>query len=110
MWLTRHVTVEASTCGGADTYLLYQQLDGRLALAGSLRMAARVRLAATPSAEEALRDLGKFSFVAPHISSAGRRNLLAVAELLCIIERLEDLHTKAQRMISSPSPSHNIYL
>ena len=45
-WLTRQGTVEASTCGGADASLLAQQLDGRLALADSLRTAATVWLAA----------------------------------------------------------------
>ena len=38
----------------ADASLLAQQLDGRLALADSLRTVVRVRLAAIPFAEEAL--------------------------------------------------------
>ena len=59
LWLTRQGTVEASTRGGADASLLAQQLDGRLASADSLQTAARVRLAAIPSAEEALHDLPK---------------------------------------------------
>ena len=73
-WLTRQGTVEASTRGGADASLLAQQLDGRLASADSLRTAARVRLAAIPSAEESLRDLGTFAFFASHLFSAGRRH------------------------------------
>ena len=59
-----------STCGGADASLLEQQLDGRLASADSLRMTARIRLAVIPSADEALRDLGTFAFVASHLFSA----------------------------------------
>ena len=101
-YLTRQGTVEASTCGGADASLLSQQLYGHLASAESLRTAARVRLAATLSAEEALRDLGTFDFVALHLLFAGRRHSSAAAELLHLIERLEKLHTKVQGMISSP--------
>ena len=70
-WLTRHGSVEVSTHGGADASLLAQQLDGRLALADSLRMATRIRLAVIPSADEALCDLGTFAFVASHLFSTG---------------------------------------
>ena len=92
-WLTQQGTVEVSTRGGADASLLAQQLDGRLDLVDSLRTAAQVRLAEIPSADEALRDLGTFAFVALHLFSAGGRHLSAVAELLCLIERLEEQHT-----------------
>ena len=98
--MTWQGTVEASTRGGADASLLAQQLDGRLASADSLRTAARVRLAAIPSAEEALRDLGTFAFVASHLFSAGGRHSSAVAELLRLIEILEELHTEVQGTIS----------
>ena len=101
-WLTRQGTVEASTRGGEDTSLLAQQLDRRLASADSLRTAVQVHLAAIPSAEEALCDLGTFAFVASHLFSAGGRNSTAVAELLRLIERLEELHTEVQGMISPP--------
>ena len=101
-WLTWQGTVKAPTRGVADASLLARQLDGRLESADSLRTAARVRLAAIPSAEEALRDLGTFAFVASHLFSAGGRHSSAVAELLRLIERLEELHTKVQGMISSP--------
>ena len=70
-WLTRHGTVEVFTCGGIDASLLAQQLDRRLASADSLRTAARVSLDAIPSAEEALRNLGTFAFVASHLFSMG---------------------------------------
>ena len=36
-----------------------------------MRMAARVRLAIIPSADEALRDLGTFDFFASHLLSTG---------------------------------------
>ena len=101
-WLTPQGTVETSTRGGTDASLLAQQLDGRLASADSLRTAARVRLAAIPSAEEALRDLGTFAIVASHLFSVGERHSSAVAELLRLIERLEELHMEVQGMISSP--------
>ena len=74
-----------STREGADASLLVQQLDGRLDLADSLQMAARVRLAVIPSAENALRDLGTFAFVTSHLFSAGGGHLSAVAKLLRFI-------------------------
>ena len=101
-WLTHKGTVEAVTRGGADASLLAQQLDGRLALEDSLRKAARVRLANIPSADEALHDLLIFSFVASHLFSVGRRHLSDVAELLRLIERLENIHTELQGIISPP--------
>ena len=72
------------------------------ASADSLRTAARVRLAAITYAEEALRNLGTFAFVASHLFCAGGRHWSAVAELLRVIERLEELHTEVQGVISSP--------
>ena len=101
-WLTCQGSVEASTRGGAYASLLAQQLDGRLALADSLQMAARVRLAAIPSADKALRDLGAFAFVALQLFCAGGDHLSAVVEPLRLIERLEELQTEVQGMISSP--------
>ena len=99
--LTSKVLVEASTCGGADSPLHMQQLDGRLASEESLMMGARVRLAVILSADKALRDLGAFDFVASHLFSAGGRHSSAVADLLRRIEILEELHTELQGMISS---------
>ena len=52
--------------------------------------------------EEALRDLGTFAFTALHLFSACGRHSSAVAELLRLIERLEELHTEVQEMTSSP--------
>ena len=65
-------------------------------------MAARFRLAVILSTDEALRNLGTFAFAMSHLFSAGRSHLSAVADLLCLIERLEKLHTKVQGMISPP--------
>ena len=62
-------------------------------------MSARVRLAAIPSADEELCDLVTFAFVLLHLFSADRRYLSAFAEILCIIERLEELHTEVQGII-----------
>ena len=73
-------------------------MGGRLVSADSLRTAVRVRLAAIPPAEEALRDLGTFAFDASHLLSMRGRHLSDVAELLQLIERLEEIHTKAQGM------------
>ena len=61
-----------------------------------MRMTPRVRFAVIPSADEALRDLGTFVFVASHLFSAGVRHLSSVVELLRFIERLEELHTEVR--------------
>ena len=71
-------------------------------MADSLWMSARVRLAAIPYADEVLRDLRNFAFVASHLFSAGGHYLYAVAKILYLIEKMEEIHTKVQRMISSP--------
>ena len=101
-WLTLQVSVKVSTCGGADAYLLAQQLDGRLASADSLQIFTRVCLDFIPSADKALRYLGLFVFVVLHLLSTGKRHSSAVAKLLHLIERLEELHKNVQGMISSP--------
>ena len=93
--------MKVDTCVVDDVSLLAQKLDGRLALAESLRTSMS-RLSTIPSPEEALRDLGTFAFVASHIFSAGGQHSSAVAELLCLIKRLKELHTKVQGIISSP--------
>ena len=100
-YLTCQVLAKASTFGGADASPLAQKLDGCLASTESLRMAARVCLAVIPSADKALHNLSTFSFVASHLFSVGRCHLSAVTKLLRLIERLEELHTKVQGMISS---------
>ena len=100
--MTHQGTVEASTCEGADAPLLVQQLDGCLASADSLRTNLRVRLACIPSADKKLRDLGTFAFVASYLFSAAGRHASAVAELLCLIKRLEEIHTKVQGIITTP--------
>ena len=94
--MTQKGTVEASTRGGADASLLAQ------ALADSLLTATRVRLSAIPSVDEALCELGTFAFVDSHLFSAGRRHSSVVVDLLCLITRLEELHTEVQGMILSP--------
>ena len=53
-----------------------------------------------PYADEVIRHLGKFAFVALHLLSSGGRHTETVAELLCFIKRLEELHTKVQGMIT----------
>ena len=66
-------------------------------------MAARVRLSIILSADESPYNIGTFAFVALHLFSAVGRHSSAVAELLRLIERLEDLHTEVQGVISSPN-------
>ena len=67
-------TVEASTRWGVDTYLIAQQLDGRLASEDSLWMAERVRLEDILSVDEKLLNLGTFLFVALQLLSVGRKH------------------------------------
>ena len=95
-------TVEASNRGRSYASLLAQHMDVSLASVESLRTAARVRLACTLSTDEALRNLGTFAFVLSHLFSTAGRQASALAELLCLIERLEELHAKVQGMIIPP--------
>ena len=100
-WLTCQGLVDASNRGGTDVSLLMQQLDGHLVLADSLCMAVRVRLAVIPSTDESLRKLVTFAFVPSHLFSVGGRHFSAFVKLLRLIERLEELHTEVQGLISS---------
>ena len=54
------------------------------------------------SMDEALCDLGTFSFFASHLLSAAGQHASAVAEILRLLKRLEELHTKVQGMITTP--------
>ena len=68
-------------------------------------MDAKYCLAAIPPTNEVLRDLGMFAFATSYLLSPGGRHSSAVMELLRLIERLEDLDTEVQGMISSPRPA-----
>ena len=67
-----------------------------------MRMTTRVRLAAIPFADEALRDLGTFTFIMSHIFSVGGHHLSDVSKLLRLIGRLEEIQTEVKRVISPP--------
>ena len=69
-------------------------MGGQLASADYLRTADQICLAAKLSMDEALRNLGTFAFVAVHLFSVIRRQVTVIAELLCLIERLEEIHTE----------------
>ena len=79
-----------------------QQMDGWLASVDSLWSAAQVHLAAILSADQVLCKLDKFAFVASHILYVGRRHAATVAELLILIERLEEHNTVVKEIIKSP--------
>ena len=68
-----------------------------MASAEYLQAAVILRLSDILYAEEALRDLGMFAFVTSHIFYAGGRKSSTATELLCLIDRMEDLHTKVSR-------------
>ena len=53
--------------------------------------------------DKSLRYLKTFSKIASYLFSTGVIHVAAVAELLCLIKRLEELHTKVCSMIK---PSH----
>ena len=65
----------------------------------------RVCLEDILSSDEALCDLGIFFSVASYLSFVVRRQSSAIVEILCLIEKLEDLHTEVQGIISSPNIS-----
>ena len=52
--------------------------------------------------------MGTFYFVLSHLFYAVGINVAAVAELLRLIERLEEIHTKVKVMIISPHLSTTI--
>ena len=85
LYLTHQGAVETSTYGGANANLLAQHFYGRLDLADSLWMAAKVRLDVIPSADKAFYDLGTFAFVALYLISAGERHLSAVSEIVFLL-------------------------
>ena len=62
----------------------------------------RVHLAIIPSADEALCDLGTFAFAASHLFYTDRKHSPAAVGLLFLIERLNEIYTKVQVMISPP--------
>ena len=82
--------------------LLEQKLDRRLDLVDSLQMAMGDCLEAILYAYRALHNLGTFDFVALNLFSAGGRQWSVVAELLRLIEMIEDPHTEVQGIISYP--------
>ena len=109
-WVTRQGKVEASTHMSSDAFLLAQHMYGQMASADSLRTATRVHLSVIPPEDKVLCDVGTFSFIASHLLSTYRRNVAVVVELLRLIERLEELHTKLYVLINSPRLAlKNIY-
>ena len=64
-------------------------------------MSVMVCFTVMPSTEKVLRDLGTFAFIASHLFSAGGCHSSAVVYLLHLIDRLEELHTEVQGIISS---------
>ena len=94
--LTQQGAVEAATHWGDDASLLSHQLNRSLDLANSLWTTVRVCLADILSIDEAVRNLGTFTFVALYLFYAGGQHSLAATDLLRLIERLEELHTKVQ--------------
>ena len=60
------------------------------------------------STDEVLSNLGTFTFVALHLFYVGGRNFQAISELLRLIERLEELQTNVQVIITSPRLSMSL--
>ena len=87
---------------GLNAYLLGQQFYGMLDYADSMQNAAQFILVVSTSADEALHNLGNFAFVKAHLLSMGGRHTEEFADILSLIERLEEIQTKVQGMISSP--------
>ena len=70
-WMTCQGMVRELTCRGLDAFILAQHLDGQMTSADPLRTSAQVHLAVVLSANEVIRDLGNFDFVAPYLLSMG---------------------------------------
>ena len=85
---------------GLDAYFLEQHKHGRLKSSDSLCTITQICMEFIPSADEALRDLGTFSFAVLHLFSAGGTHEVAITEILRLIENMEDLHTNTQGMIT----------
>ena len=93
---------EVAWMKGSDASLLLQQLDIRLNTVESLWTSYWFLLVAIPYVDKLLRDFGTFSFVLSHLFSAGGRHATEITELLCLVKRTEELHTKVQGKITSP--------
>ena len=94
--------VELSTHMGLYAYLLEQRPDGRLAYVDSLLADAWFRLTDILSADEALHNLGYVAFVSSALFSFYGQHTASVAEIICIVKRLEELHTEVQGNIKFP--------
>ena len=86
---------------GLYASLVVQQLYGRLVLADSLQKTAWVFLAVIPPMDKVLYFLGTLSSVVSYLLSTGGRHMAAIAELFCLIEILDYLHTKFRGVITS---------
>ena len=69
------------------------------ALSDSLQTSDMVLLAAILYVDEALCDLGMFAFVVSYFFLEDGHHSSAIAELIFLIERLEDIHTEVQGVI-----------
>ena len=103
-------TIEALIRMGSDTSLLVQKLVVRLTSADSLRNATRVCLVAIPSAYEALCNLGTSFFVVSHFFYMGKHHMAAIMQILFLIGRLEEIHTKEHGMITYPHHIKNCFM
>ena len=92
--MTCQGTVEALTHGGLDASLLAQHLYDRLSSADSLQKSAWVCLEVILSADDAICDLGTFAFVESHLFSMRGKHAVAVADIIRLIEILEEHHTE----------------
>ena len=70
--------------------------------ADSMQNAAQFILVVITSADEALHNLGNFAFVKAHLLSMGGRHTEEFADILSLIERLEEIQTKVQGVIIYP--------
>ena len=95
---------------GLYASLLAQLLRGWLALAYFLQTAVQIRLEVILYTDEALRDFGKFSFIASHLFSAGGRHASSVMELFVPIEILEGSSLSYRGLLNPITFPRNLYL
>ena len=69
-------------------------MDREMVYVEALQVNTKIHLVVIPTEEDALIDLETFSFIASCIFTVGIYHSLAVTEILHLIERLKDIHTK----------------
>ena len=85
---------------GSDASLLEQHLHGQISTEESLRTATFFYLEGIPSVDDGLRNLVTLAFVTLHLFYPGGHHVAVIAEILLLIEILEELRINVHGMIT----------